>query len=72
MKKLLLLFCVTLLMSSCVTYVRETGRFYSSRHRMKQYHHFGINGLRLRNRVYKKYLYPRRPPVRPMPPVPSK
>lgn len=59
MKKLILLFIVTLLMTSCVTYVRETGRFYPRRNNLRPYHGWGINGFRLRNKRFNRmYLYP--------------
>ena len=59
MKKLILLFIVALLMTSCVTYVKETGRFYGRRSYLKPYRMFGFNGFRLRNRRYNRmFLYP--------------
>ena len=60
MKKFILLLGVTLLMMSCVTYVRETGRFHARHTNLRPYHQFGINGFRLRNKRFndRMYLYP--------------
>lgn len=47
-----------LLMSSCITYVKETGRFYPRRTNIRPYHRLGINGFHLKNKRYRAYLYP--------------
>lgn len=54
MKKTLILFVITILLSGCVTYVRETGRWYPNRRYIRPYHGFGINGMRIPNRRYNK------------------
>lgn len=61
MKKLILLFALSILTSSCYTYVRETGRFYHKRANLKRYHRLGINGFHLRNREFSKQLNKNKP-----------
>lgn len=56
MKKLILLFALSILTSSCYTYVRETGRFYHKRANLRRYHRLGINGFHIKSREYIKQL----------------
>jgi hypothetical protein len=56
MKRLLILFILSVLTSSCYTYVRETGRFHHRRVNLQRYHRMGINGFHIRNREYSKQL----------------
>jgi hypothetical protein len=64
MKKLILLFALSILMSSCYTYVRETGRFHHKRVNLRRYHRFGINGFHIRNREFSKQLNKNKPKVK--------
>jgi hypothetical protein len=61
MKKLLLLLIISVLTSSCYTYVRETGRFHHKRTNLRRYHHMGINGFHIRNREFSKQLNKNKP-----------
>ena len=61
MKKLLLFIVISILTSSCYTYVRETGRFHHKRTNLKRYHRMGINGFHIRNREYSKQLNKNKP-----------
>lgn len=54
MKRLLVLFVIAILLSGCVTYVRETGRWYPKHRYIRPYHKFGINGIRIPNRRYNR------------------
>ena len=64
MKKLILLFALSILMSSCYTNVRETGRFHHKRVNLRRYHRFGINGFYIRNREFSKQLNKNKPKVK--------
>jgi hypothetical protein len=61
MKKILLFIIISVLTSSCYTYVRETGRFHHRRSNLKRYHRLGINGFHIRNREYSKQLNKNKP-----------
>ena len=61
MKKLILLFALSILTSSCYMYVRETGRFHHKRANLKRYHRWGINGINIPNREYSKQLNKNKP-----------
>lgn len=61
MKKILVLFIITILLSGCVTYVRETGRWYPRHRHIRPYHKFGINGFHIRNRQFRKQLNKNKP-----------
>ncbi len=40
--------------TSCITYVKETGKFYPRQKNIKPTHRFGINGINLKNKQYQK------------------
>ncbi len=61
MKKLVLFIVISMLTSSCYTYVRETGRFHHKRANLRRYHRLGINGFHIRNREYIKQLNKNKP-----------
>jgi hypothetical protein len=58
MKKIIYLLIVVFTLTSCFTYVRETGRFYPRNRNFKPNHRIGINGYHLRNRYYFRQIQP--------------
>ncbi len=53
MKKVIYLLLL-LITTSCITYVKETGKFYPRQKNIKPTHRFGINGINLKNKQYQK------------------
>ncbi len=47
-----------MLTTSCITYVKETGKFYPRRTNIRPTHRMGINGYHLKNQYYLKRVQP--------------
>ena len=54
MKKTIALLIIIITLSGCITYIRETGRFYPRRHNVKPFYRFGINGYRIPQQRYQQ------------------
>lgn len=53
MKKILILLIIMATMTSCFTYIKETGKFYPRKKNIKKYHDIGINGINIKQHRYK-------------------
>jgi hypothetical protein len=58
MRKIIYVLIVIFTLTSCITYVRETGRFYPRNRNLQPTHRMGINGYHLRNQYYFRHIQP--------------